>query len=100
MAVIGKQSPHGAHADEPDMSTTTVRVSKETKRKLDEEAEARGLPLTAVLDILVEEARRRRRIDEISRGYAMMREDRSEWEDELSQRAEWDATLGDGLEEP
>lgn len=81
------------------MATTTVRISKETKRKLDEEAKARGIPLTAVLDLLVEEARRRRRLDEINRGYAMMKANEADWEAELQQRTEWDATLEDGLSE-
>jgi len=45
----------------------------------------------------LESYRRRRILESANDAYRSMRNDPTQWRDELAERAEWDATLGDGL---
>lgn len=45
------------------------------------------------------ESTRRQFLDEVDRAYACLRADPEAWQAELSERAVWDATLADGLED-
>ena len=79
--------------------STTVRVSEETHRALREISDGRGQPMT---DVLAEAVKRMRYEEIVRRGnesYAALREDPEAWEDLMRERAEWDCTLLDGLED-
>lgn len=78
--------------------TTTIRVSLKTKNELAEIAQERGESLTATMEAIVREHRRRLWLEEVARGYTRMRESSSDWDDELDRRAQWDQAVADGLE--
>ena len=81
------------------MPTETVRVSAGTHSTLKELAELTGQPMTVVLDRAVEAFRREQFLDECDRAYARLRADPKAWAEELAERAAWDVTLADGLED-
>ncbi|MGD0695420.1 MAG: toxin-antitoxin system protein [Terriglobia bacterium] len=54
--------------------------------------------MVSVLDEAVEEYRRRRIFEKAHAAYARLRKNRKAWKEELEERALWDATLSDGLE--
>lgn len=81
------------------MASTTVRVSERTHQVLRELAAATGEPLQQVLEDAVEEYRRVQFFGHLRDAYARLAADPRSWEDELAERAELDATLGDGLSE-
>ena len=81
------------------MASTTVRVSAHTHELLRELAEATGEPLQKVLERAVETYRREQFFAELNAAYARLQADPVAWEEELAERAEWDATLADGLDD-
>ncbi len=81
------------------MSSTTVRVTEHTHTLLRELAAATGEPLKTVLEQAVEAYRRELFDAELNAAYERLRADPVAWEEELAERAEWDATLADGLDD-
>lgn len=81
------------------MPGTTVRISYAAWKALREIASRVGEPMQAVLDRAVEEYRRKCFLEEANRAFAALRDNPEAWEDELGERAAWDITLGDGLED-
>jgi hypothetical protein len=81
------------------MSSLTVRVSSQTHAKLKELAQQAGVPMPAVLDRAVDEYQRRVFLDECNAAFAALRADPKAWAEELAERALWDTTLMDGLED-
>mgnify|MGYP001128086474 CR=1 FL=1 len=79
--------------------SATVRVSEETHRALKEISEARQESMTDVLAEAVERLRREELIRRTNEAYAALQKDSKAWEELLSERAEWDLTLMDGLED-
>lgn len=79
--------------------TTTVRVTRRTHIALTELADGAGISTQRFLDELVERERRRRFFDEVDSAFRALREDPVAWREELAERALWDRTLGDGLED-
>jgi hypothetical protein len=80
------------------MPGTTVRISpasRETLRKLAAQA---GEPMQMTLDRAIESYRRQRFLEEVNAAYAVLRQDPKAWSAVTRERAEWDATLEDGLE--
>ncbi len=77
--------------------TTTVRVSSNTKRQLDEIANEMGVSLTAAMDTVVREYRRRMWLEAVAAGYQSMRDSPADWAAEVENRALWDKTIADGL---
>ena len=47
----------------------------------------------------VEEYRRQRLLDEANAAYSALRGDEREWQEELVERRDWEATLPDGLDD-
>ena len=80
------------------VASTTVRVSAHTHELLHKLAAATGEPLQKVLERAVENYRREQFYAELDAAYARLQADPVAWEEELAERAEWDATLADGLE--
>jgi len=81
------------------MSTTTIRVSEKTRDTLHALARDVGAPMAEVVEQAIELYRRQRFIDAINAGYAALRDDRQAWAEVEAERAEWDGTLADGLED-
>ena len=81
------------------MASTTVRVSTETHELLRKLAEATGEPLQRVLERAVENYRREQFFAELDAAYERLQADPVAWEDELAERAEWEVTLADGLDD-
>ncbi|NCO41789.1 MAG: hypothetical protein AUJ96_28015 [Armatimonadetes bacterium CG2_30_66_41] len=81
------------------MSTVTVRISSETHSALKELAASGKQSLRSVLTDAVERYRRERFLAQCNADYARLRRDKEAWAEELAERASWDVTLLDGLEE-
>lgn len=81
------------------MASQTVRISPRAHRSLKELCELTGQAMPAILDRAIEEYRRRQFLEGLSADFAALRQDPKVWQQELDERAEWDATLSDGLEE-
>lgn len=74
-----------------------VRISQKAKATLRDLSKREGRPMQAVLDEAIEHYRRERFLDQANAAYARLRTDPKAWRQELSERAEWDGTLMDGL---
>ena len=81
------------------MASTTVRVSEHTHELLHELAAATGEPLQKVLERAVENYRRKQFYAEFNAAFERLKADPVAWEEELAERAEWDTTLADGLDD-
>jgi hypothetical protein len=81
------------------MSSTTVRVSERTHATLSDLAARSGLSMQEVLTKAVEAYRRQQFLEEANAAFAALRADPAAWAEEQAERAAWDATLADGLEE-
>ncbi len=81
------------------MTNLTVPIdakAHETLRQLSAEANE---PMADVLARAIEEYRRSRFLDRANAAYAALRADPEAWAAEQEERAAWDATLLDGLED-
>ena len=81
------------------MTSTTVRVSEPTHRTLRELSEQLGESMQGILDQAIEDYRRKRVLERANAGYAALRADPEAWNEELAERADWEATLSDGLDD-
>lgn len=81
------------------MTSTTVRVSEPTHRTLRQLSEQLGESMQGILDQAIEEYRRKRLLDRANAGYAALRSGPEAWSEELAERADWEATLSDGLDD-
>jgi predicted transcriptional regulator len=81
------------------MASTKVRVSAETHDVLRRLAAATGEPLERVLERAVESYRREQFYAEFDAAYARLQADPVAWEEELAERALWEVTLADGLDD-
>ncbi len=82
------------------MSSATVRISPPVHEKLKRIAARSGVTLSHALEMAVESFRRQMLLEETNRAYAALRSDPERWAEEQEERAAWEATLADGLEEP
>ena len=78
---------------------SNVRVSESTHAALRSLANESGETMQAILDKAIEEYRCRLFWERVETAAGELRKDSAAWEDELSERRAWDATLADGLEE-
>jgi predicted transcriptional regulator len=81
------------------MASTTVRVSSHTSELLRELAAATGESLQKVLERAVEGYRRELFFAELDAAFERLRADPAAWEDELTERALWECTLADRLDD-
>jgi len=81
------------------MATGTVRIPAAVHQKLREMAARSGMSLSSTLEKAVETLRRQTVLEETNRAYAAMRSDPKRWGEEQAERAAWEATLADGLED-
>jgi hypothetical protein len=81
-----------------DVPSTTVRIRRETRETLRELERETGYRTTELLARAVEQYRRSVILGLTNTAYAALRADRDRWAELEAERAEWDATLADGLE--
>jgi predicted transcriptional regulator len=78
------------------MSSTTIRISKESSTILKEIAALENKSLQAVLDTAIEEYRRHRFLQEANKAYLLLKESPKHWKMEQEERKQWETTLSDG----
>ncbi|MBI5584137.1 MAG: toxin-antitoxin system protein [Deltaproteobacteria bacterium] len=78
------------------MSSSTVRISKESSTILREIAAREKKSLQTVLDAAIEEYRRHRFLQEANKAYSVLKENPKNWKVELEERKQWEAALSDG----
>lgn len=81
------------------MRTTTIRITEKTHKALRDLADSTKRPISEVVSQAVELYERQRFWDEVNAGYARLRADPQAWKAELEERALWDTTRMDGLED-
>ena len=74
-----------------------IRITPRSKAVLRTLAKQQGKPMQAVLDEAIDHYRRDKFLDEVNTAYATLRSDPKRWNAELAERALWDKTLADGL---
>ena len=80
------------------MAAPTIRINEKTLSDLRKLAKRTGQSIQAVLDHAIEEYRRKMFLEEANAAFAALRKNSKAWAQEEKERAEWDATLSDGLE--
>ena len=80
------------------MNTLSVRINPASHAKLREIAKQTHEPMTTVLEKAIEEYRRQQFLRKVNAEFALLRKNKTAWKQELKERAAWDATLSDGLE--
>ena len=78
---------------------SNVRVSESTHDTLRSLAVEGGETMQAVLDKAIEDYRRRLFWERVDAAAGDLRKDSAAWEEELTERRAWDATLADRLED-
>jgi len=78
------------------MSETTVRVSGATHEVLKKLSRTKQRPMQAILEMAVEEYRRRQFLENVNAAYADLRKDPAAWEAVQADRRAWDDAC-DGL---
>jgi uncharacterized membrane protein YcjF (UPF0283 family) len=81
------------------MSSHTVRISDEGKRRLEQLSALYQLSQTKTLQKCLEDAYRDKILEEANRAYARLKADEAAWREEQEERKLWDNTLRDGLED-
>lgn len=80
------------------LSTTTIRVSLKTRDRLQELARRSGVSMQEVVEQALDLYRRQQLLAATNTAYAALRAEPDAWQNHQAERAEWDATLNDGLE--
>jgi hypothetical protein len=81
------------------MASTTIRVTDQTHMLLRELSATTGEPLGRVAERAVDHYRRELFFAEFNKAYAKLRADPVAWAEELAERALWETTLADGLDD-
>lgn len=79
-------------------TATTVRISTQTHRVLQELAQETGEAMSAIIDRAIADYHTKRFWQDVEAGYAALQSNPAAWDEELAERKLWEATLGDGLE--
>ena len=77
----------------------TAKISEPTHIALKQLSEQTGKPMQLILEEAVESYRRQKFFDNLDRQVLATKADPKAWEEELSERRLWEATLADGSEE-
>jgi predicted transcriptional regulator len=81
------------------MMSTTIRVSEKTRETVHDLARTIGVPMAEIVERAIEQYRRQQILDAANAQYAALRADPEAWAEIEAERALWDATLADGLED-
>lgn len=79
--------------------SANVRIGPQAYDKLKALAREARTTMPQVLDEAIDELYRKRFIDACNAAYARLKSDGKAWQRELKERAAWESTLGDGLED-
>jgi len=75
-----------------------IRISQRAKAALRTLAKQEGKPMQAVLDSAIEHYQRDKFLDDVNAAFAKLKTDPKAWKEEQAERALWDKTLSDGIE--
>ncbi len=81
------------------MASATVKIDAETYARLKSTAEEAGKPMIDVLAEAIDAYARQCFLAGLSTDFAALRADPTKWDGELAERAAWDSTLIDDLED-
>ncbi len=81
------------------MASSTIRSDPVTSQRLRNLAARAGVSMREMLAHVVEAYEAEQYIAELNAGYAELRKDPQAWAEEQAERALWDRTLMDGLED-
>lgn len=79
-------------------ATTTIRISRRTRDILQALAKQYDSSMQAVLEEAVDLLEGQRLLEATNEAYAALRANPEAWQELQEERAEWDATLSDGLD--
>jgi hypothetical protein len=77
---------------------TTIKVSAETRNRLKRLADADQSTMEAALAKVLDQAEEARFWQGVKDDYARLQDDPEQWSDYVNELAEWDQTVGDGLD--
>jgi hypothetical protein len=80
------------------VESPNIRISPRSKAVLRTLAKQEGKPMQAVLDEAIELYQRDKFLDDVNAAFANLRSDQKAWREERAERALWDKTLNDGIE--
>ncbi len=81
------------------MGNRKIDISETAHEKLRELAVLEHSSTDAVIDRALEAYRRKLYFEQANAGYEALQSNPEDWKEELEERALWDATLGDGLDD-
>ena len=81
-------------------ATATVRVTAETRDRLNRISAERGITAGELVDALASQAEDRTLLEAMTSHYLELRSDATAWEDHRAEVVAWEATTGDGLSAP
>lgn len=76
-----------------------VEISEKSLEVVRHISERKGLDVSDVLDRAVEVYRRELFLEETSRSFQVLKDDPEAWREESEERALWDESLGDGVDD-
>jgi predicted transcriptional regulator len=76
-----------------------IRMDEQAYAKLSELAKKMKMTKQKLLANAIEKLAREKFMEEVNKSYRKMRSNKKAWAEELKERALWDATLMDGLED-
>jgi len=79
--------------------TTTIRVKKELYDTVKSLAKEKKMNIQDVVEEAIKDYKEKRFFEDLNAGYARLKADSQAWAEELAERAEWDATVLDGVED-
>ena len=75
-----------------------VRIGRQHHIILRQIAESMGASMQAVVEIAIDDLKRKQFFEEMDNAYSALRADEAAWKEELNERALWESTLQDGLD--
>ena len=78
---------------------TSIQISEKSLEIVRNISERNGLQMSDVLDKAVETYRREVFLDDTNRAFETLKEGSDSWQEELEERALWEDTLSDGVNE-
>lgn len=81
------------------MDSATVRITTTSRNTLRALATQTGESMQSVLEKAIEAYRRACFLEGANRAFEKLRKESHDWSEELKERADWEQTLSDGLED-
>jgi hypothetical protein len=81
------------------MQTTTIRISKAAHDRLKEISQIEDKSMQSVLESILEKYRRESFLRRTNESFKKLQENSANWQEELQERALWDHTLEDDLQD-